>query len=309
MDELIHTLYERELEVKAGQSGSFTLSVDATSLLNPPPPPPAVSAFMMQPIPKRKPVHISSIQIVQSIQTRVSAADTLSLTGTATASEGKGMGLVVVGYQHMFSPDQLIGLTTILGARNRVTCEVIQTLTKDCQGVIALSYGNEGVETEMKLVKQLNENFVSSLNVGLEKNVTCSIDTEYTTNKSKLATSLFVGQDLGASVNYLRSLDEELGVRGKIDCKVSMGNVSVETMLGKEISPLSKVNMNVIVGLTEVSLKLKYQRGNMNFVLPILIGRSIMDWKSVVAAYGVSAITALFSTLYYKSFVAKQREE
>ena len=219
------------------------------------------------------------------------------------------MGIAVVGYQHMLSPEQLISLTTIVGARNRVTCEVIQTLTKDCQGVIGLSYGNEGFETEMKLVKQFNESFVGSLNVGLEKNVECSIETEYTTNKSKLATSLFVGHDLGASVNYLKTMNEEMGVRGKITCQVSLGNVSVETMLGKDLSPLSKVNMNVIAGLTEVSLKLKYQRGNMNFVLPIMIGRSLMDWKSVVVAYGVSALTALFSAIYYKSFFAKQREE
>lgn len=308
LDDLIHTLYERELEVKSGQSGSFTMTIDATSLLHTPPPPPPVSAFLMQPPPKPKRVHISSMQIVQSIQTRVSATDVLSITGTANATEGKGYGIAVVGYQHTLSPDQLLTVTTLLGARNRVSVELVQQLTKDCQGVVGLSYGEEGFHTDMKLVKQFSEQFVGSLNVALEKTVECAIETEYITPLSKLSSSLFVGNDLGASVTYLKTMNQELGIKGKVDCRVSLGDVALETMIGKDLSPFSKVNMNVIVGLSQVGLKLKYQRGNMNFVMPIQLGPNLLDWKSVCLAYGTTAIATLLSALYYKSFHAKQRE-
>ena len=98
--------------MKSGQSGSFTMNVDVSSLIHPElsSQSPMIASFMMQPPPKPSKVHISSIQIVQSIQTRLSSTDVFSITGTATASEGRGMGIAALGYQHTLSPDQLINL-------------------------------------------------------------------------------------------------------------------------------------------------------------------------------------------------------
>ena len=157
------------------------MNVDVSSLIHPElsSQSPMIASFMMQPPPKPSKVHISSIQIVQSIQTRLSSTDVFSITGTATASEGRGMGIAALGYQHTLSPDQLINLNLLFGSRNRVICEVIQSLTVDSQGVVSLAYGNEGFGTEMKLVKQFTDSFIGSMNVALEKGVTCSVDVEY----------------------------------------------------------------------------------------------------------------------------------
>ena len=304
---MIHTLYARELEVKAGQSGSFTMNIDACNLLNPQPPSP-VPSFMMQMPSKPKKVHISSMQIVQSIQTRLTASDVLSITGTATASEGKGMGIAVMTYQHTLSPDQMISLSTLCGSRNQVVCEVVQSLTSDCQGAVSMGYGNQGFETGVKIAKQFKENLVGSLHLSLEKVIECTIETEYVTPQSKLSTSLFVGHDLGGSVSYLHTLHKELGVRGKVHVKASLSDLMIETMLGKDLSSFSKVNLNVGLGFSGVTLKFKYQRGNMNFVLPILLSKNLLDVKSIAVAYGVSAMTAGLSALYYKSFMAKNHQ-
>ena len=259
MDELVHTLYARELEVKSGQSGSFTMNVDVSNLVHPElvSQSPMIPSFMMQPQPKPSKVHISSIQIVQNIQTRLSTSDVFSITGTATASEGRGMGVAALGYQHTLSPDQLINLNLLFGSRNRVICEVIQSLTSDCQGVISLAYGNEGFGTDMKIAKQFSESFVGSLSVALEKGVSCSVDVDYATNDQKMSGSVFIGEDLGVKLNYLRTLFPDLGIRGKLQCKIGLSDILIETMVGKDLSPFSKVNLNVLSGLSGVCLKLK----------------------------------------------------
>lgn len=245
--------------MKSGQSGSFTMNVDVSSLIHPElsSQSPMIASFMMQPPPKPSKVHISSIQIVQSIQTRLSTTDVFSITGTATASEGRGMGIAALGYQHTLSPDQLINLNLLFGSRNRVICEVIQSLTADSQGVVSLAYGNEGFGTEMKLVKQFTDSFIGSMNIALEKGVTCSVDVEYQSNQQKMSGSVFVGEDLGMKLEYLRTLFPDLGIKGKLECKFGLSDIMIETMLGKDLSPFSKVNMNVLSGLSGVSMKLK----------------------------------------------------
>lgn len=245
--------------MKSGQSGSFTMNVDVSNFIHPElsSQSPMIASFMMQPPPKPSKVHISSIQIVQNIQTRLSSTDVLSITGTATASEGRGMGIAALGYQHTLSPDQLINLNLLFGSRNRVICEVIQSLTVDSQGVVSLAYGNEGFGTEMKLVKQFTDSFIGSMNVALEKGVTCSVDVEYQTSQQKMNGSVFVGEDLGMKLEYLRTLFPDLGIKGKLECKFGLSDIMIETMLGKDLSPFSKVNMNVLSGLSGVSMKLK----------------------------------------------------
>ena len=245
--------------MKSGQSGSFTMNVDVSNFIHPElsSQSPMIASFMMQPPPKPSKVHISSIQIVQNIQTRLSSTDVFSITGTATASEGRGMGIAALGYQHTLSPDQLINLNLLFGSRNRVICEVIQSLTVDSQGVVSLAYGNEGFGTEMKLVKQFTDSFIGSMNVALEKGVTCSVDVEYQTSQQKMNGSVFVGEDLGMKLEYLRTLFPDLGIKGKLECKFGLSDIMIETMLGKDLSPFSKVNMNVLSGLSGVSMKLK----------------------------------------------------
>lgn len=245
--------------MKSGQSGSFTMNVDISNLIHPElsSQSPMIASFMMQPPPKPSKVHISSIQIVQNIQTRLSSTDVFSITGTATASEGRGMGIAALGYQHTLSPDQLINLNLLFGSRNRVICEVIQSLTVDSQGVVSLAYGNEGFGTEIKLVKQFTDSFIGSMNVALEKGVTCSVDVEYQTSQQKMSGSVFVGEDLGMRLEYLRTLFPDLGIKGKLECKFGLSDIMIETMLGKDLSPFSKVNMNVLSGLSGVSMKLK----------------------------------------------------
>ena len=258
-------------------------------------------------IKKPSKVYISSIQIVQSIQSRLSSSDALSITGTATATEGKGYGVAAIALQHTLSPDHMVTLTTLLGARNRVSVEVVQSLTKETQGMVGLSYGNEGMQMDMKLLKQLSDQLTGSLSVALEKTIECSIDTEYITPTSKWTSSLFVGRDLGASFSLLRTLHKDLGVKGKVNATVSLGDITLETMIGKDLSPFSKINLNVITSLSQVCLKLKYQRGNMNFILPVQLGKNLLDLKAVIVAYGTAALTTLLSYLYHRSFTAQKK--
>ena len=130
-------------------------------------------------------------------------------------------------------------------------------MTADSQGVVSLAYGNEGFGTEMKLVKQFTDSFIGSMNIALEKGVTCSVDVEYQSNQQKMSGSVFVGDDLGIKLEYLKTLFPDLGIKGKLECKFGLSDIMIETMLGKDLSPFSKVNMNVLSGLSGVSMKLK----------------------------------------------------
>ena len=86
---------------------------------------------------------------------------------------------------------------------------------------------------------------------------TISVDVEYQTSQQKMNGSVFVGEDLGMKLEYLRTLFPDLGIKGKLECKFGLSDIMIETMLGKDLSPFSKVNMNVLSGLSGVSMKLK----------------------------------------------------
>ena len=290
IEDLIHTIYQRELEVKAGQSGSFTMTVDASSLLHPAKSQP-IPAFMLTPPPSK--VHIASIQIVQSIQTRLNASNVLSLTGTATAQGPQGYGVGVIAWQHALSPDQMVTLTTLCGARNKVVVEVAQALTKTLQGVVSVGYGGEGVETGVKVVKQFSEELVGMADVSLEQAVECNLRAEYTTENSKTCGEVFVGQDVGGRVSHLHTLNKDRGYKIKGEVVASASDLSVVTVLGKTLTSFSKLNLNVEWGLKGVTLKTKYQRGSATFVLPVLLSHNPFDLPAVLLGYGAMAVACV----------------
>lgn len=53
----------------------------------------------------------------------------------------------------------------------------------------------------------------------------------------------------------------------------------------------------------------RYQRGNMNFILPILLSKNPFDWRSIGIAYLISSITSLCTYLYYNSSFGKKQKE
>lgn len=305
---MIHTIYQRELEVKAGQSGSFTMTVDASSLLHPAPVQPIPSFMMAAPPPPRGP-HISSMQIVQSIQTRLDASNTLSLTGTATAQGGQGYGVGVVAWQHMLSPDQVVTLTALCGARNKVVVEVAQSFTKTLQGMVSASYGNEGVETGVKVVKQLSDELLGMAEVQLAEAVECSLRGEYAASNSKTTGEVFVGQDLGARVSHLHTLGGEHGHKVKGEAVVSMTDLGFTGTVGKNPSAFSKVNLSVECGLRGVTLRGKYQRGSMTFSLPIQLSHFAFDLPAIAIGYGVMAVACLGEWLWCRSSAGEAQKK
>ena len=53
----------------------------------------------------------------------------------------------------------------------------------------------------------------------------------------------------------------------------------------------------------------RYQRGNMSFILPILLSKNPFDWRSIGIAYLLSSITSLCTYLYYNSSLGKKQKE
>lgn len=297
--------------MKAGQSGSFTMTVDASSLLHAPPVQPMPAFMMSAPPPPRGP-HIASMQIVQSIQTRLDTSNVLSLTGTATAQGGQGYGVGVVAWQHILSPEQVVTLTALCGARNKVVVEVAQSFTKTLQGVVSVGYGKEGVETGVKVMKQLSDELVGSVDVQLAEAVECSLHGEYTTANTKTNGEVFVGQDIGARVSHLHTLEKERGYKVKGEAVVSMTDLSLTATVGKNPSPFSKVNLNVECGIKGVTLRAKYQRGSMTFSLPIQLSHFAFDLPAIVIGYSAMALACLCEWLWSRSSAGeaqKKKEE
>lgn len=290
INDLVHTLYQQEYEVKAGQSGSFSLTVDASSLFNSTSqPPPAANPFFLPSTPK-KGLHISQMQIVQGIQTRLSSSLLFALTGMANVQGMGGYGVTNLTLQHTINRDQVISYTVLVGAQSKLAVEVAQALTHTLQGSVALGYGKQGTEVEMKVLQQISDQMMGTISVSLGDMLNCILHGEYNTQYSRSILELFVGRDLGMKLSHLHTLDKNEGTKAKLTLNSGVSDLSVEAMIGKDLTPFSKMNCAVVLGLKGISLKLKYQRGGMNFVLPILLSNSLTNPLAFFTAFSVPLI-------------------
>lgn len=290
LNDLVHTLFQRELEVKAGQSGSFTMTVDATSLFHSSAPPAAMNPFLL-PAPQPRGIHISQIQIAQSLQTRLSSTQQVSLTGMATAQGPRGYGLAVASFVQALSPQQSVQLSVMAGARSKVAAEVTQALTSSLQGGVSLGYGSEGTEVDLKLARSFSEQMVGVLGVSLGQSQSCSLTMEKATPAGRWKGEAFVGADAG--VRFSRLLVNETDqTKLKLSLNASVTEIGGELLLGKDVTPLSKLNCVLALGTAGVSVKWKFQRGGMTFVLPIILGTSVSQWGATLAGVSVPLLVA-----------------
>ena len=290
INDLVHTVFQRELEVKAGQSGSFTMTVDATSLFHTPAPSNPVNPFLL-PAPQPRGIHISQMQIAQSLQTRLSSTQQVSLTGMATAQGPRGYGLAVASYVQALSPQQSLQLSVMAGARSKVAAEVTQALTSSLQGGVSLGYGSEGTEVDLKLARSFSDRLVGVLGVSLGQSQSCSLTMEQATPAGRWKGEAFVGADAGVKLSRLL-VNETDKTKMKLSLNLSVTEIGGELLLGKDVTPLSKLNCVLALSSAGVSVKWKFQRGGLTFVLPIILGTSVSQWRATATGVSVPLLVA-----------------
>ena len=180
------------------------------------------------------------------------------LTGSASVSSSMGMGIAAVALRHAFSPSQMITLSTVMGSRRVLAFDMTQNFSSTSQGGVSFSLeGKERSTVNLFLTKQFDSHLVGSLKFNVGESLGCDMGVSFQ-NESKTDVKLFVGNDLGVSVSHLRPVSFDKSVKAKVKVGVSLGNVEVETMGGKVLSPFSKLNINMISSFAGVSLKLKF---------------------------------------------------
>ena len=290
LNDLVHTLFQQEYEVKAGQSGSYSLTVDMSSLFpSSSNPAPVTNPFYLPNYPKKEP-HISQMQIAQSIQTRLSPSLLFALTGMANVQGTRGYGIANLTLQHNLSQMQALTYSVMVGARTKAAVEMSQALTNSLQGSVSLGYGTQGTEVEMKLLQQFSDRLMGTISVSLDEVVSCILHGEYNTEHSRSVVEMFVGRDLGMKLSHLHTLNKKEGTKAKVTLNGGLTDLSVEGMIGKDLTPLSKMNCAVVLGIKGVSLKLKYQRGGMNFILPVVLSNSITNLWALITAFSVPLV-------------------
>lgn len=230
------------------------------------------------------------MQMVQGIQTRLSPSLFFALTGMANVQGMGGYGIANLTLQHNLSRDQALSYTVLVGARSKVAVELTQALTSSLQGSVSLGYGRQGAEVELKLLQQLSDKLMGTISVSLDEVVNCILHGEYNTQYSRSIVEMFVGRDLGMKLSHLHTLNKKEGTKAKITLNGGISDLSVEGMIGKDLTPFSKMNCVVVLGMKGISLKLKYQRGGMNFTLPIILSNTISNVWALLTAFSVPLI-------------------
>ena len=251
--DLVHTLYQREMEVKAGQRGSFSVVMDLSSWFSKS----TSSSFLF--FPSHNEPYISSLQISQQVQMRLSTSSTLALIGSATSAEGQGQGVLGAVLQHSFSPDQNVTLSLLTGSQRHIAVEFNQLLTPSLLGILFTQYNEDGIRTDVKLQTQLTEALRGNLILSMKEIPSCEFGAEYIMPSSKLSATAFISNDLGVNGAWNTTLSAERGEYAKISLLASLQKWSLGTQLKKDLSPFSKASVGVDVASTGVVLNLKYR--------------------------------------------------
>ncbi|KAK8803560.1 hypothetical protein WA158_001254 [Blastocystis sp. Blastoise] len=285
VEEIIRFITQRQFESRAGQSSSFSCELDISSILN-----------KTERIHDMKSMSISHISLNQMIETQITPQDTLILAGSTFSAKKQSVFSAVLGWKRSIDETCYSNLTLQGGQERKVHFDLVKSLDRVTTGIWGIELGNSGLGVSLRAVRQMTPELVGSIQWGFGSlsGVSFNLDNVHENGKNRLGIS--VGEDTSLEASASRYINKKKDVSAKISFVASMQDISVETLLSKNIGEISKVNMGLAIGVRGVFLNFRYLRGSMRFILPIQLSHQYDNYTSILMGYG---IPLSFLGIYY----------
>ena len=255
--DLIHTVYQQELQVKAGQSGSLKMEIDVSNLLFPPPP----SFYIFSPLSQPSKVSLAGVTMSQTVQTKLSPVNTLAVTGTVANSPNGVISMAGATLQHQISPTQQISTSALIGSRPVLGIDYMQMFSAQSQGTASFSLQQEGAHCGLQLFYQCSPSLLGriKLDMGnkLEQAVS-SVGIIYARSNQRIEAELSAGSTLGVSSSFQTTLSEASSTQLKIKGALTTVHSHLDTGVSKSLSPFSRIGLSAEMGSFGVALKCKF---------------------------------------------------
>ena len=235
------------------------MEFDVSNFLFPPPPPPSFSFFSSAPVPPK--FFLSGVTMSQTVQTKISPADTIAVTGTVSTSPSGVLSMAGATFQHQLSSTQQISTSALIGSRPLVGMEYLQVFSPTSQGTASFTYQGDAVRCGFQLFYQYSASLLGrcKVDIGNKSELsTASLGIVYADAKHRFQTELTAGSNLGVSSSVTTTLSEESSLQLKLKGVLSTVRSQLEAGVSKSISPFSRFGFSTGIGLSGVELKWKF---------------------------------------------------
>lgn len=208
-------------------------------------------------------VEVSSIAMNQQVDAPMTRKDTLTLSGTMVAKNGRGHGQVAMLLRHVVTPSRWFEFDVGAGTGLFFGGRMFMNLTRFTYGMAGLTFisTHAGLQplVTASLTRRLGDHMSGSLTwkSGAESSLTSSVVGE--TENHRLALTLRLGiPDIHARFSYAYKYDQDLRVQ--VAAKAGTMGIAVEYGIDTKITKHSWVGATMVVGVpTGVKLKIKLE--------------------------------------------------
>ncbi|EGD80115.1 hypothetical protein PTSG_10389 [Salpingoeca rosetta] len=223
-------------------------------------------------------IYVSGMKFEQSVQTRPTSSDTITLNGTLSTQFTKGTGQVSGTWTHQLSPSVSTETTLAVGSHRLLRCKVQQSLQHGRGLAFAdvmathMNYRGRsliGVGASIGLLRSLTDRVQGLLHwkVGLDSSMTTSFMYNHAAASHSLACKLSA-RTPSLSVQSAFPLTDDL--RLKLTATATLDDVSVGYGLERQLTDHTKLGLGLYSSRAEgVSVRVKFVTMRQAYVLPI----------------------------------------
>ncbi|XP_064641840.1 dnaJ homolog subfamily C member 11-like [Lineus longissimus] len=263
---------ERRLNQRTNPRGNINIGIDATDVFDRYEADDYGSMFPT--------VEIRNMSIAQSVECPLTSKDTATLGGSLHTQNGTGGGSMSAAVRRIISEKSWAELEVSGGSGPAVHLKGFRTLHKRMFGTMAgmLQFTPHGLRPSLQsmVAVTLDKNFQGRLtwNVGHPSSMNTSVVWENPSHRAVCAVQLGVPSSF-ISCSYSKKFLEE-DARLKVALKFGTFGAIVEYGGEKKITQFSVLGASLVIGVpTGVLLKIKLNRGNQSFMVPIHLSEEI----------------------------------
>jgi curved DNA-binding protein CbpA len=232
---------------------------------------------------------IPQLVIQTSVGGHVTPNDQCTLSSYVVTRDGLGFGDLQFNWHHIFQPSIMWMTANVAGPFSKMlACNFTRVVDQESDHQVSLGGSIRRGETGLSLstTRKVGNNYTATIGwkIGREGGINFAVGHKNDENHSNtkyevFASDLEMGGNAGIRVTHKKVLNDRTSTI-RTGFKIGVGEVEIFGGHTRKLTKYSRLGASMNLSLTGVTVRIKYKRGETEFVVPFRLSKSIMGLES-----------------------------
>ena len=229
-------------------------------------------------------VELPSLVMQQSVAASLSEHDQLAAAGYVVTRDGLGFGDLQLQWTRTLQPGRMWVQASAAGPFSKAATASVTRVVDHATGMsvkLAGAYKKGETTCSASLGRNLGEGNKGTLECQFDgHDAGVSFEFARTRDRLRSTVALFAQSSLGIRMSSKLQLGDDGKSVARAEAKLSTEAVEVSAGISRRVSKYSRLGTSLALTLTGVTFRLKYKRGETQFVLPFRLSKSVWGYES-----------------------------